>query len=105
MHANSYDTLSQATDALKERGFDRNFVLENGVLIDTANQKKYGAKDLLIVEYHRFEGMSNPSDMSIVYALKTKDGSKGQLVADFSSRVGANDEFIQKIPMEDTPQA
>ena len=31
-------------------------------------------------EYHRFEGASNPSDNSIVYAIHSNDGVKGVLV-------------------------
>ena len=31
-------------------------------------------------EFHRFEGMSNPDDNSIVFAISSNDGIKGTLV-------------------------
>jgi len=31
-------------------------------------------------EFHRFEGMSNPDDNSIVFAISSDDGIKGTLV-------------------------
>jgi hypothetical protein len=35
---------------------------------------------LTIVEHHRFEGMSDPDDSSVVYALEASNGLKGLLV-------------------------
>jgi hypothetical protein len=32
------------------------------------------------MHFYRFEGESNPSDSSIVYALESSDGEKGTLV-------------------------
>jgi hypothetical protein len=33
-----------------------------------------------VVNYFRFEGPSNPDDMSILYAIEANDGVKGTLV-------------------------
>ena|SRR5690554_1073582 len=74
----NYDTLSQAINALKDRGFDKDVEI-----IDESNirigDKKFEDKDIEIKEFHRFEGMSNPADMSIVYAISSKSGEKGLL--------------------------
>jgi hypothetical protein len=32
------------------------------------------------VNFYRFEGISNPDDMSILYAIETSDGRRGTLV-------------------------
>ena len=32
-----------------------------------------------IVNFYRFEGNSNPDDMSVMYAIETSDGLKGTL--------------------------
>jgi hypothetical protein len=37
-------------------------------------------EDFTVDEFHRFEGMSNTDDNSIVYAISSKDGVKGTLV-------------------------
>lgn len=64
----------------EEKGYDRSYRLRKGKLTDLITQSAYEPKDIYVVAEHRFEGMSNPSDMSILYVLETKDGSKGTLL-------------------------
>jgi hypothetical protein len=45
--------------------------------------KTFRAEDLLIREFYRFEGVSDPDDMSIVYAIESRDGTRGTLVDAF----------------------
>ncbi len=85
MHNNSYDTLSQATDDLKKRGYTINFRLKPDSIEDTDSGGSYEASEFTIDEFHRFEGMTNPADMSIVYAVHTEDGKKGTLVEAFGT--------------------
>lgn len=97
---NSYDTLSQAMNSLKDRGFDKDVEIidENHIKI---GGNKYSDKEVEIEEFHRFEGMSNPADMSIVYALKAKDQSKGLLAdaygADASIKIA---KFLKNVSMD-----
>lgn len=77
---NQYDTLSQATEILKAQGYTLNFnLLANGIECKELG-KVYDPATFHIDEFHRFEGMSNPGDMSIVFAVTTEDGKKGTLV-------------------------
>jgi hypothetical protein len=39
--------------------------------------------ELAIVEHHRFEGASDPEDMSVVYAIESDDGVRGIVVDAF----------------------
>ncbi|MBQ0740604.1 hypothetical protein J9332_40635, partial [Aquimarina celericrescens] len=57
-----------------------NYRFVDNRLIDTTNNKEYFADDIFIVTQYRFEGMSNPSDMSILYIIRTKDKSKGTML-------------------------
>jgi hypothetical protein len=96
----SYDTLSQAMNSLKERGYDYEVELidENHIRI---GDKQYSDQEVKILEFHRFEGMSNPADMSVVYAINSKDGSKGLLAdaygADASVKVA---KFLKNVSMD-----
>jgi hypothetical protein len=45
--------------------------------------RTFRADELLIREFHRFEGVSDPDDMSIVYAIESRDGTRGTLVDAF----------------------
>ncbi len=50
----SYETLSQAMNELKEKGFTYDFDFKDGVLCCSSEAGKYDSKDLKIVEIHRF---------------------------------------------------
>lgn len=72
--------LIEKMAGLEEKGYQTQFKFEEGVLKDRSSQKNYQAQELSIDEEFRFEGESNPGDMSILYAITTKDGTKGTVV-------------------------
>lgn len=80
MQNNSYDTLSQATKGLEERGYVKVYHLKPNGIEDGEDQRLYPPAEFVIEEFHRFEGDSNPSDMSIIFAVKTDDGKKGTII-------------------------
>ncbi len=65
---------------LEAQGFTDHYKVEKTKLLDITNDKKYKAKDVKAVNFYRFEGISDPEDMSILYAIETSDGRKGTLV-------------------------
>ena len=75
-----YDTLSQATNDLQKRGFEHDFNLERDKIYCKQLKMHYRPKEFNVVEVYRFEGMSNPDDNSVVYAIETGNGDKGLLV-------------------------
>lgn len=80
----SYDTLSEAVNDLQARGYADELTLhENCVVCNGANTSLH-PDDFVIDEFHRFEGESNPSDESVVYAISSeKHKVKGVLVNAF----------------------
>jgi hypothetical protein len=76
----SYDTISQATNDLNRRGFDVNFNLKGDCITSQSLALILRPDEFEIVEFYRFEGMSDPADNAIVYAIQSKDGKKGVLV-------------------------
>jgi len=82
---NQYDTLVQALNSLYQRGYVHNFrIAPNGEMVENS-QSHYSPSEVSLHEFHRFEGMTNPSDMSIVYAVETKNGSKGTVVDSYGA--------------------
>ena len=80
----SYDTLSQAVDDLQVRGYTDDLQLGGHCVICAARGLTLMPDDLNIDEFHRFEGETNPSDESIVYAISAPGhGIKGVLVNAF----------------------
>ncbi len=74
----TYDTVTEAIKGLKDRGFTIDFnLLENCIV---CNDTKFNVDDFEIVEFHRFEGDSDPSDEAVVYAIQSNNGMKGVLV-------------------------
>ena len=72
--------MEKCLNKLESEGYTDQYRVENGKLCDLTNNKKYKAKDVKAVNFYRFEGISNPDDMSILYAIETSDGRKGTLV-------------------------
>ena len=74
----SYDTVSEAVNDLKKRGFDVDFNLSENCIV--CHDDKFNADDFEITEVYRFEGNTDPSDEAVVYAIESKNGKKGVLV-------------------------
>jgi len=73
-------SLSSCITKMIEEGFTDDFkALPNG-LKSLRTDRIYQPDDVRIVNFFRFEGASNPDDMSILYAIEAKDGIKGTLV-------------------------
>ena len=83
----------------EEKGYDHSYYFKDEKLIDSSTGKGYGPDEIFIVAEHRYEGMSNPSDMSILYVLETRDGSKGTLLMGYGPTADLElSEFFMKIP-------
>ena len=77
----NYETLVDASNDLMKRGYTANLSLEGDTIDDKAQEIHMTADDFSIDEFYRFEGASNPADMSIVYAVSsTKYNLKGIVV-------------------------
>lgn len=85
MSVNYYDNLVQASQELSERGFDTEFKFDGKQLLSIETNHTYSADDLQIVEYHRFEGMSNPADSSVIFAIETNTDEKGTVIMSYST--------------------
>lgn len=71
--------LQKVQDELEKKGYTEQFRVEKEKLVGMTSTKKYNPKDVKAVNFYRFEGITDPDDMSILYAIETSDGSKGTL--------------------------
>lgn len=76
----SYSTLSEAINDLKKRGYKEDFNLMPTCLECASLNLQLHPEDFKVDEFYRFEGMSNPDDNSIIFAISSSDGLKGTLV-------------------------
>jgi hypothetical protein len=95
----TYDTVSEAVNGLKGRGFDVDFNLLENCLV--CHSDKFDVDDFEIVEVYRFEGNTDPSDEAIVYAIESVNGMKGILVSGYGiSAEGMSAEMAQKLSIQ-----
>jgi len=78
----SYDTLSQAMNGLKEEGYKLDFDMKKDGLYCHSEDLKLTPHEFNIDEVHRFEGMTNPADSSILYAISTPGAEKNGTLVD-----------------------
>ena len=71
----SYDTVVDALNGLKARGYTTDFNIAFDKLICTDKKHILKPDEFEIVETYRFEGETNPSDEDVVYAIESKDGN------------------------------
>jgi len=62
------------------KGFTSCFGMRLGVLTDLCTGRCYGVDNVKIIDEYRYEGMSDPSDQSILYVLEMGDGTKGLIL-------------------------
>ena len=90
-----------AMSALKRRGFTAEFIVDAEMLRVAGSNQRFAPEDLRIRDYYRFEGTSDPSDMSVIYAIEATDGTRGTLTDAFGAyadaAVGA---IIGRIPVQ-----
>lgn len=87
----SYDTLSEAVNDLAKRGYTADFLLheEKDCLYCVGNSLELSPEDFVIDEVYRFEGMTDPADESIVFAISsTKFNVKGLVINSFGANFG-----------------
>jgi len=97
----SYDTVTEAVENLKARGYNIDFNLAFDQIICPNDNISLKPHEFEIVEVHRFEGESNPSDEDVVYAIESEDGKlKGVITSAFGPYADSmSNEMMQKLSM------
>jgi hypothetical protein len=92
------ETLLECLTRVKNEGYTENFMAnENGLMALTSN-RTYQPSEVVIPDYYRFEGESNPDDNSILYLIETKDGTKGILTDAYGAYADTNvNKFITEV--------
>ena len=92
------NTLVDCVNSLVRKGYTEDYKAKEKGLQALSTHKIYKPEEVRILNFYRFEGNSDPSDNSILYALETADGKKGTLVDAYGpyadSRVS---KFMQKV--------
>lgn len=97
----TYDTVVQAINGLKARGYTIDFNIAADKIICRDNKYCLHPDEFEITEVHRFEGDTNPSDEDVVYAVQSTDGKiKGVITSAFGTYAdNISTELIRKLAM------
>lgn len=91
-------TMVSASNKLYAEGFTENFIATDKGLEAPTTKKVYAPEDVVIINFYRFEGESDPGDNCILYALKTNDGVKGTLVNGYGVYTNSKvSKFIEQV--------
>lgn len=92
-------TLSETINMLRiEEGYEEDFNLLDEQLELKSQNERFGHDEFTVDAVYRFEGMSNPDDNSILYAITTSSGHKGVLVDGYGYSSGQiSDEMMKKL--------
>lgn len=95
------DTLSETMNALRDQGYVDDLNLLDDQIENSTKSKKYPIEEFEVDHYFRFEGMANPADNSILYAITTKDGHKGMLVDGYGKSGGqVSEKMLNKLQIK-----
>ena len=87
----NYDTLSEAVNDLQKRGYTYDFFIseEKECVYCQDQSLELSPDEFAIDEIYRFEGMSDPGDESIVFAISSQmHAIKGIVINSFGADFG-----------------
>ncbi|MFZ4632879.1 MAG: phosphoribosylpyrophosphate synthetase [Saprospiraceae bacterium] len=95
----AFSTLIEALDALKTEGYTEDFNLQADHIHCRDGAIKLHPEDFQIDKFFRFEGMTNPSDSSILCAVSSeKYAIKGVVVNGYGASASPlTDEMLEKL--------
>jgi hypothetical protein len=93
-------TLAGAVEDLSSAGFVEHFGVSGDALRSFDSGRTFRPGQVVIREYQRFEGISDPDDTAIIYAIEAEGGARGTLVDAYGAysdpMVGA---FLHDVPI------
>ena len=102
-----YDTVSEAVNGLRDRGYTVDFNIKDEWLVCNEPPCRLAPREFEISEFHRFEGPSDPADEAVVYAIESQDHNlKGVLVNGYGPTADKlSSELVAKLRVHPAEQA
>jgi hypothetical protein len=93
------NTLTECIHKVEAKGYVEEFkIAEQGLYRVNDNNRFYSPGEIEICNFYRFEGESDPGDMSILFVIETNDGIRGTLVDAFGMYSDIHlSQFIPKV--------
>ena len=73
-------TMVSCINSLSKLGFTEDYKVTDRGMKSIQSNRFYKPEEINVLNFYRFEGNSDPADSSILYAIETKDQTRGTLV-------------------------
>ena len=91
-------TLSEVMRIAADRGYTAEISITGKGLCVAGTDNYFRPEEVQIDNFYRFEGVSNPDDMAILYLITSSDGAKGTLVDAYGTYGDSKiNEFIKAV--------
>lgn len=91
-------SLTSCLNKMVSDGYTEDFKVTEEGMKSLQSDKFYKPEEVKVVNFFRFEGVSDPEDMSILYVIETADGKKGTLIDAYGTYSDANvNNFILEV--------
>ena len=98
---NTMNTLSEIIAGLREKYHLCDFKIDSGAIVCKDTNESFLPDDLVIEKIYRFEGDSDPSDMSILYEIRSRTGTHGILIDAYGAYSNTEiSDLINKVPVK-----
>jgi hypothetical protein len=86
-------SLAMCLKRMAEEGYTEDFKVTDHGIQTLSKHCSYTPEQVQVVNFFRFEGMSDPDDNAVLYIIETDDGTRGTLIDAFGiyndQRIGA----------------
>jgi hypothetical protein len=73
-------SLATCVNRMIAEGYSEDFKITEQGLASLNKERSYSPDQIQIVNFFRFEGMSDPDDNAVLYVIETTDGTKGTVI-------------------------
>ncbi len=95
----------QKIDDFRENEYIHDFEIKNNILASEETDEAFNPDEIKIERTGRYVSESNPDEISILYAITTKSGTKGILTDAYGKYADERiTEFIKNVPVDKKPQ-
>lgn len=95
-----FDSMVSAINYLNKLGYKEDFRADEHFILGLYGKGEFQPNQLTIVDYVRFDGMTDPEDESELFVLTADDGTQGTLVMSYSAEHSQNVELIKQIKFQ-----
>lgn len=91
------NTLTERVNKATKDGYTDSLKVTKQGLYSASKDKTYAPAEIKVIDFYRFEGLSDPADSAIMYVIETTDGVKGVLIDAYGAYA---DEQVNKFMAE-----